>query len=235
MTTSAVFVPGTLCDEAVFGPMLQHLAVEPIHARPIDRPNVEQAAADVLALAPGRFIAVGFSLGGFVVLELLRRAPERLTGAVLIASNPFPLKEGSEAGRRADVRLARQGGLGAVIDRFWPSYVAARHGERQDIERTVRDMAERVGVDRFEAQNELAISRPDSRATVRDTQVPLLVLCGEEDRSGPPGGCEALAGSPSARLVTLPDVGHFVPLEAPDAAAAAMSEWLQESVPCCSA
>ena len=228
--TPLLLVPGTLCDERVFGPMLP-LLDGAVAAPPVAHTDVGEAADALLADAPARFTAAGFSLGGFVVLELLRRAPERLAGAVLIAGNVLPLAPGQAEARRREVALARAEGMGAVVDAYWPRYVAQRRRGDQALRRLVGDMAEATGPDRFAAQAELAITRPDGRDTVRGTRVPLLAICGEEDGMCPPERCGAIGGA--AEVAMLPGVGHFIPLEAPDEAARAIREWAEALEPCC--
>lgn len=232
MTPPLVLVPGTLCDERVFAAMATGLDAETVCAPPVAQADVESAAAALLAVAPRQFIVAGFSLGGFVVLELLRQASDRLAGAVLIASHALPLGEGQAEARRRDVAVARARGMAAVIDGLWPRYVSERNRNNEALRREVVAMAEAVGPDLFARQTELAITRPDSRDTVRDTAVPLLVLCGQEDGMCPPDRCGAAAGG-SVRLRMLPGVGHFIPLEAPTPAARAIAEWAGEVAPCC--
>lgn len=227
-----LMVPGTLCDERLWEPMVGRLGPHARALPPIAQSTVGEAAAAVLGDAPDRFVAAGFSLGAFVVLELLRRAPERLAGAVLIAGNAGVLSEGQEGARRAEVALARAEGPAAVIAPLWPRYVAPARVEDADLRQRVVAMAEAVGAERFAAQAEIAIMRPDRHDTVRSTAVPVLNLCGDEDAVCPPARCAAMEG-PTVTLQCLPGVGHFIPLEAPDAAADALRAWLGEFGPCC--
>lgn len=230
---TAILIPGTLCDARVFEPMKAHLDVEAVDAAPIEHRTTTDAAEAVLAQAPDRFVVAGFSLGGFVALEIMRRAPERLVGAVLIASNANPLAEGQAEARRAEVASARASGMGALIERLWPRYVAP--GMRGDarLRRTILNMAEQVGIERFATQAELAITRPDSREMLSTSRTPLLALCGEIDEINPNDRCRAMSVGANARLAELDGVGHFVPLEAPQRAAHAINEWLKELTPCC--
>jgi pimeloyl-ACP methyl ester carboxylesterase len=217
----------------VFTPLLERLDVRACEIQAIAHDNVADAAEAVLATAPPRFVALGFSLGGFVVLELLRRAPDRLVSAVLIASNAHPLQPSGAQSRRDEVARARASGLRALIDELWPSYVAPGRLADKPLKQVVVSMAEDVGIDRFAAQAELAIGRPDSRATVRESAVPLLALCGDRDAMSSPERCAVFAKAPQTRLVELSGVGHFIPLEAPDAAAHAVTKWMRELPSCC--
>lgn len=230
--TPLLLVPGTLCDERLWAPMIAHLGPHARALPPIAHPSVGEAAAALLAGAPVRFAVAGFSLGAFVVLELLRQAPERLTGAILIAGNAGPLADGQTEARRAEVALARAEGPAAVVEGLWSRYVApARTGDRA-LRELIEAMATAVGAERFAAQAEIAITRPDSHHTVRRSAVPILALCGEEDVVCPPERCAAMVGS-VVTLHRLPRVGHFMPLEEPQATAAAITAWTQELTACC--
>jgi pimeloyl-ACP methyl ester carboxylesterase len=67
------------------------------------------------------------------------------------------------------------------------------------------------------AQRAMA-ARPDSFDTLRQVDVPVLVLVGEEDQLSPPSDAEAMADAmPRSRLVVLEGVGHLSAAEAPDA------------------
>jgi pimeloyl-ACP methyl ester carboxylesterase len=232
VSTPLLLVPGTLCDERVFGPVLERLDLDARSLPPVAQPTVEEAAEALLASAPPRFVAGGFSLGGFVVLELLRRAPERLAGAVLIASHALPLPRSQAGARRAEVSLLRTAGADALIDRLWPRYVAKRRRGDTALRQMVVDMARASGPDLFAAQTELGISRPDSRDAVRASAVPVLTLCGEEDGMCPPDRCHETSGE-AVTSKMLAGVGHFITLEAPDACADAIAAWLKEHAACC--
>ena len=66
------------------------------------------------------------------------------------------------------------------------------------------------------------------RILVERRHCPLLVIQGLDDEAAPPGNGHALRDQLGARvrLVDLPDAGHFLLLEQPDAVARAVSEFL---------
>lgn len=220
-----VCTPGTLCDHRVFDPLVERLGFDAVHA-PIRAPNVEEAAHAALMAAPDHFVAMGFSLGGLVVLEMLRQAPERIDAAILISSNAHPDAPENAPGRRAQVDTARREGMAVLIDELWPRYVAASALGQMDICRTIKAMAVAIGVEDFAQQAELAITRADSRADIPRMKAPLLVLCGAEDALCSTDRYAEAAAGPTATLVVLPGVGHFVPLEATARAADAIQGWM---------
>jgi pimeloyl-ACP methyl ester carboxylesterase len=67
----------------------------------------------------------------------------------------------------------------------------------------------------------------DLMGRLGDLSVPALVLCGEEDKMTPPKYSRYLAGHlPDAELVLIPGTGHMVMLEAPEAVARAILDFL---------
>lgn len=226
--TLGVMIPGTLCDARVFEPLASRLNVDVIVADPMEEATAARAAEVVLAQAPTKFVAVGFSLGGFVALEMLRRAPERLHGIVMIASNPYPLAEDQADARRSDVAFARSAGIAALIERLWPRYVAPTALSDFRLRALIIDMASAVGIERFSAQTEIGITRPDSRDLVRTSRVPILWLYGEQDRMNARGHCQVVADDGRTRSAVLERVGHFIPLEAPKRAADSINAWAKD-------
>lgn len=179
-------------------------------------------------------MAVAFSLGGFVALEMLRSAPDRLSGVVLMASNALPIQS-DPADRRSEIALFENCGGRTVVAKHWDKYVAPRRRGDQELKQVIDQMAEDTDLPAFAAQTELAISRPDSRNTLATTAVPVLIVDGALDAMAPVGRNRDLVLSPSVTRVEIPDCGHFVPLEAPERASAAMTRFLARSAACCSA
>ena len=226
--TPLVLIPGTLCDGRLFDPLLWHLDSRPAQVVIPDRPDAGAMAEAVLASAPPRFVAGGFSLGGFVVLELMRRAPERLAGAILISSNARPDPPENAANRRAQLDLMRRQGARALIDTLWPGYVAGAAQGCAELKGLIIAMAQSVGSDVFAAQTALAIGRPDNRCWLAGCGVPLLVVHGREDRLCPDDRQAELARAPASTLVSIEGAGHFAPLERPAPVAAAIADWLSD-------
>lgn len=119
------FLPGTLCDARVFGPLLD---VPDAAVRIFDRLDspLIGALADqaVEGMAP-RFNVVGFSLGCQISLEIMRRYPERFRGLVLISTTTrADQPEMVPVRRRMVTEFDRLGPREFVETTLWPSYVA---------------------------------------------------------------------------------------------------------------
>ena len=212
-------VPGTLCDARLFAPLIARLGGDGVVV-PLDGASVASAADALIDAAPPGSVAVGFSLGGFVVLEALRRAPEHFAGAVLIASHAEPDTPAAAAERARQAGLFERGS-DALIDDLLPRVVAEGAGD--EVRDLIRAMAAGFDAAAFAAQAKIAASRGDSRGLAHG--VPSLVIAGTHDRLCPPERARATADGLGSDFAVV-DTGHFAPLEAPAAVAAALAAWL---------
>ncbi|HEY8368957.1 MAG TPA: alpha/beta fold hydrolase, partial [Thermodesulfobacteriota bacterium] len=97
-----VLVPGLLCDRDLWRdqiPALSAMAeVRVPDLRPFD--SIEDMARSILDAAPGAFALAGLSMGGYVALEVMRRAPGRVTRLALLNTTSRPDTEAQTARRR---------------------------------------------------------------------------------------------------------------------------------------
>ncbi|MCW5626323.1 MAG: alpha/beta fold hydrolase [Burkholderiales bacterium] len=228
---SLVLIPGLSCDAALWAPQVSALAgLADIRVADVTRDEtVRGMAARVLAEAPaGRFSLAGLSMGGYVALEILRQAPDRIERLALLDTSARPDTPERSAERRQFIELAqRERGFTPITRVMLPILV---HPDRLDDARlvaVVRDMAENVGVEAYVRQQRAVMGRPDSRPDLPGIRCPTLVLCGREDRLTPLELHEEMAGLlPSAELVVIERCGHLPPLERPDETSAALRKWL---------
>jgi pimeloyl-ACP methyl ester carboxylesterase len=227
-----VLVPGLLCDERLWQPQAERLAdlADPIIANVIGDGSVSEMARSVLDAAPsaGRFALAGLSMGGYVALEVMRVAPERVARLALLDTSARADTPEQTSARRELIELADKGRFEEVPRRLLPRVL---HPDRLDDERltsTVFGMADAVGPEAFVRQEEAIIGRPDSRETLSGIACPTLVLCGREDALTPLPLHEEMASLiPGSRLRVVEKCGHLSTLERPEAVTAALREWLE--------
>ncbi len=220
--------PGLLCDARLWRDQMEALA--PI-ARPVvadltldDR--VEAMAARALAQVEGPFALAALSMGGYVALEVMRQAPERVTRLCLLDTGARADTEEQKRRRRGLISLSRSGQFRGVTPRLLPQLIhASRLGG--PIADEVMEMAERVGKDAFLRQQAAIMHRVDSRPGLARIAVPTLIGVGAEDAlTPPPLAAEMAAMIPGARLRHFADAGHLPTMEVPEAVNAALAAWL---------
>lgn len=102
-----VLIPGTLCDRRLFAAQARALHGQArIWCVELDglEADVGAWAEQLLRRLPPRFSVAGFSLGGLLALELLRRAPTRVERLALVASNA---EAGSRRAQQQRLRATR--------------------------------------------------------------------------------------------------------------------------------
>ena len=219
---------GTLCDARVFAPLLASLSRPGTiwsHSR-FDR--VSDAAAALVEAVPTEFVALGFSLGGFIALDALRLAPRKVAGVILLSGNAFPDDPANADLRREDVTAGRCEGLRALMKGRGAELVSPSCQTLDDVVDLIADMAAAEGDAVHARQAEMNIHRPDLRAVVTASDGPILALAGTNDRVCPRKRYLDLQNAPNTTLKMIEGAGHFLPLEAPAACADAIEIFLKE-------
>lgn len=194
--------------------------------------TMAQLATDILALldhlAVPDAVFAGCSIGGYVLMELWRRAPGRVRGLAIVCSKPQPDAEANLARRAATIAQVRAGGSGAVFDGMAQTLVGATaRARRPEIVAELRARMTLTPEALVAVQAGLAM-RPDSVPTVATIQAPIMAIAGGEDPGITAAEMEAFQAAPGGcELHLLPDAGHFSAYEQPQKVAALLAEWLR--------
>lgn len=229
--TPLVLCPGLLCDAALWEPQLEALANIADFWIPelTDQTTMHEMGATVLRDAPWKtFALAGLSMGGYVALEAVRQAPQRVKRLALLDTRARPETPAETERRQQLMHLAQtERGFTPVTSRMLPLMVHESRLNDAPLIKVIRDMAERTGVEAYLRQQQAIISRPDFRPGLKDIGMPTLVLCGREDQLTPLDCSEEMAAAiPGAMLVVIGQCGHMSTLEKPREVNAAMRGWL---------
>ena len=227
---ASVLVPGLLATARLYAEQIPLLwRFGPVMTADHTRDDSMAAIAGrILSEAPPRFALVGLSMGGYISLEILRQAPERVDRLALLDTSARPDRPEQSDRRRGQVELARAGRLAEVADQQFPLLVDVAHHGDAGLRDMVHLMAEETGAEAFARQQAAIIGRPDSRPGLGAIACPTLVLVGEGDQLIPLEHSQELAaGIPGATLVVTPVCGHLSTLEQPQAVNAALMDWMQ--------
>jgi len=209
------------------------------------------------ALGLGRVSVMGISFGAIVALTHAALFPQTTARCISISARAVGVEqEGEEQAAEMQRFLDRHAGapwypaarktwdewtervlsatdsteVDAMMAEILPLYTAdpERPGVRELIEEWRREM-----------QSDLAAAKAwegglwqtiDIRPLLPRISCPTLLLVGERDLICGPSQAKLIAESlPDARLVSVPDCGHFVPVEAPEAFTAAVTRFLEPS------
>jgi pimeloyl-ACP methyl ester carboxylesterase len=192
-----------------------------------------QLAADVLVLlnhleVPAAVFA-GCSIGGYVLLELWRQAPERVRGLAFICSKPQPDAEANLSRRATTITQARTGGTDVLFDGMAQTLISATARQRHP--EIVAQLRARMtlNTEALVAVQAGLATRPDSVPTVDTIQVPVLAIAGGEDTAITPAEMEAFHAAPGGcEFHLLADAGHFAAYEQPQKVTTLLAGWLRE-------
>jgi pimeloyl-[acyl-carrier protein] methyl ester esterase len=221
-----VLLHGWALHGGMWGPWLDALA---LHARLhlVDLPGHGHSAwsddiaglAD-LARAVGRQVPqgatlLGWSLGGMIALDLVRRDPGLASALILVATTPKFVAGGDwEHGMQAAVLDEFARGLAGDHRGTVQNFLALQtRGDERSLEtlRLMRRNLEAHGPpDTRALEAGLEILRTtDLREALAGIALPALVIAGDRDRLTPPGAGRALAAAlPQARYREIPRSGH---------------------------
>ncbi len=231
MSETLVLLPGMMCDARLFAPQIADLSRDHVvTVAPITQgERVEEIASAILDGLPARFALAGLSMGGIVAMELLRRAPERITRIALMDTNPLAETPQTAAAYEPMIIGARAGRLDEVMRGFMRPDFLAPGPQRPIVLNKVFEMARDLGPEIMVRQVRALQRRRDQQAVLRKCKVPALVLCGAHDTLTPLKRHDFMAElMPSARLEVIADAGHLPTLEAPEAVTAALRAWLKQ-------
>jgi pimeloyl-ACP methyl ester carboxylesterase len=226
---SLVLLPGLLCNERLWKPQVEALSdiADIVIADMTRDESMSGMASRALEAAPETFALAGLSMGGYVALEIMRAAPERVTRLALLDTGARADTPEQTTRRRDLIGLADRGEFKAVSPRLLPLFI---HEDRLGDTRLVDDitrMADSVGKGAFLRQQKAIMGRPDSRPGLSDIGCPTMVVCGRQDVLTPIELSQEIAGLiPGADLVLIDDCGHLSTMERPEAVNAALREWL---------
>ncbi len=236
MKPTLVFLPGLLCDAALFAPQTQALpdVCVPWVADLTRDESIAGMAARVLSEVPAEhFSLAGLSMGGYVAQEILRQAPHRVQRLALLATRSRPDEPEETQRRHLLMALAQsESGFTPVTTRLLPLLIHPSRVGEESLVTVIREMAERVGVDAFLRQQRAIIARPDFRPGLRSIECPTLLICGLQDALTSVEFHLEMAGRiPGARMEIIEDCGHLSTLERPKAVNALLRAWLSGALP----
>ncbi|MBB3993557.1 pimeloyl-ACP methyl ester carboxylesterase [Sulfitobacter undariae] len=231
MKEPLVLLPGMMCDARLFGPQIAELSSDmAIMVAPVTiGERVEEIASTLLDILPKRFALVGHAMGGAVAMEILRRAPDRVSRIALIDTHPLAETPAIAAAREPQIVKVRSARFDEVMREEMPLSALAPSPYRKEVHALAVDMAQTLGAEVYIRQARAMQRRKDQQVTLRRCKVPALVLCGAHDTIYPVKRHEFMAELiPYAQLRVLEGSGHLPMLEQPEETTAALREWLKQ-------
>lgn len=233
--TPLLLLPGLLNDARVWDPLIHAAApgrlivVGQTHTAD----NVADLAAQAAASMPdGPFAVAGFSLGGYVALELCRQVGERIAGVALLDTSARADTAEARQNRERMIAALQSGEstFAKTLAGFPAKLFHPDHADDARLVQLLEGMARSTGQPGFIRQQTAAMTRQDRRDVLPTLRCPALVLCGIDDQVTPPERSQEMADllAGDLTLVTVPAAGHMTTLEQPQAVVPPFLRWLDQ-------
>ncbi|MDR1186436.1 MAG: alpha/beta hydrolase [Bifidobacteriaceae bacterium] len=204
--------------------------VEPVTIRAAGLAVIES----LKALGVRRAVVVGVSMGGYVVMSLLRDAPGLMAGVVLMHTKAEADDAAARAGRLATARQVLESGTTEVLRSMASKMVsAASQAAQPGLVETIEHWIDQATPGGVAWAAEAMAGRDDAMAVLRAAGVPSTVVAGAVDPFVSVAQAEAMADAlgPESDLVIMADVAHLSPVETPNTVARAIREAYRRMVP----
>lgn len=183
-----------------------------------------QELADVEPSRP--LLVAGFSMGGYIALQMLATAPRRIDGLAMIASSALP--------ERTDALPVRERAMAAAT-RDWDKYceriteflIGESTRAAPELRAAIVADLRASGPETTVAQLRAVSGRADHRALLSGLACETLIIAAADDPLIPLGDARATAACiPGARLEVIADAGHLLPWEQPARLGAELAGWI---------
>jgi 3-oxoadipate enol-lactonase len=201
---------------------------------PGDKHRIIDFAGDVVDLLDRleitSAIAVGCSMGGYVLFEMIHTAPHYVSGAVLVSTKATADTDEAKAGRRAMMERVQAAGVGAIAEEMIPKLLGATaQRDRPDLVKHIRNLINSNKPDGVRTAISAIMERADSTPLLPHIKVPSLIVAGAEDTLIPPAQADEMHKViPNAACEKLPFAGHLPNVEQTSAFDALLFQFLQK-------
>ncbi len=164
-----------------------------------------------------RSVIAGVSMGGYVLFAMLRRHAALVRGAILIDTRETADSAEARAGRQTAAASARESGTAEIVAQMFPKMLTPETIAMADWRSSmVMQSMENATVPGVLAALAAMAARPDSTATIRESDIPLIALVGERDAITPPADAERMVSlAKDGMLAVVPDAAHLSNVERP--------------------
>jgi 3-oxoadipate enol-lactonase len=196
--------------------------------------SMDGFADDMVALMDAldieRAVVCGMSMGGYVLMNMLERYPQRVTAACFIATRSTTDDETGRARRTAMAADAERLGANPIIKMFAELLFApetSQHSPELIARATVwmRETNPRALAGALIGMRD----RKDYTPLLPNFKLPSLVIAGAEDRAAPLEAAQLIAeGLPDAELKVIEHAGHMLNMEQPEQFNALLIQFLDK-------
>jgi pimeloyl-ACP methyl ester carboxylesterase len=171
----------------------------------------------------------GLSMGGYITLRTLEKAPGKFSAAFLCDTRSEADTNEAKLKRAQQIKQIKSGDRNAFVKTFIENGVGSSSLKNSAMMNEVNGIiAEQSDFSICTALMTMA-ARADKTTFLDKLDIPVLIVVGAEDKLTPPENSISMNKHiPGSELVTIPGAGHFTNIETPEAFNSAISEFLKK-------
>lgn len=225
-----LLIPGLLCTDELWRDQIQALSdiadmTVPKHDQ---HEAIEDIATEILKNAPDQFALAGLSMGGYIALEIVLRAPERVSHLALMDTRADPDSPKAKKKRQDFINLVKRGTtFKGVTESLLPMLIHPDRFKDTDLTGRIYKMAQDIGREGFIRQETAIMNRKDRNPELPQISCPTLVVSGNEDALIPAPLQQKMAEMiPDSEFHIIENCGHLPTMERPMESNLLLREWL---------
>ena len=169
-----------------------------------------------------KVIAAGISMGGYIVMQMLRDAPQRIEGVILIDTRERADSDRGREDRLKTIAEIEKNGIEPIVDSMLPKMILT--ASRRDAFREIMMTSTPAGM--IAAQRAMS-ARPDSSSTLRALKAPARVIVGDHDPITSVDDARRMSALiKGSKRVVIDNAAHASNFDQPDAFNRAVTEFL---------
>ena len=224
-----VFIPGMMCDSRLFQPQINEFSKQYLVCiTPASHSDsIEKISLEILSQLPKKFTLIGLSMGGILAMEIIKKVPERVMKIVLMDTNFKSETSEIKSKRIPQINLVNEGKLEAVMKKQILQNYLFKNKKNQQILELCLKMAKDLGKEIFINQSKALTTRQNYKETLKNINVPSLIICGRYDRLCPIDVHREMESLiQNSTLEIIPDAAHLPTLEQPLYLNKILNKWL---------
>lgn len=188
--------------------------------------TIQDMAYRFITHAPEKFALIGFSMGGYVALELLSLIPNKIEKLVLINSGAKKLCDKGKKDREQALKLIEKGKFDLLVKLIFKNSIY-NSNQFSILLPIMEEMAYELGVETYKKQLQAILNKPDQTDLLAKINCPTLLIAGRQDKVMPYERSWHMSNHiKHSKLILLNHCGHLAMLEQSEKINQIIFKWL---------
>ena len=188
--------------------------------------SIAEMAQRFVSISPDKFTLIGFSMGGYIALELYSLIPKQIENLILINSAAKLLSKKGQSERERSLDLINNGKFDFLVKLIFKNSIYDKNKYTRLLP-FIQNMALQVGIENYKNQLNAILNKSDHSELLQCIECPTLLITSKQDNVMPVERSEHMAKQiKHSKLVYMDQCGHMAMLEKPEIINQILAYWL---------